>query len=53
MNVNNLNIILGTQTLHYWKVTAIPIACASNAQSLMPISQEKAMQGHLMAILYF
>ena len=53
MNVNNLNIILGTQTLHYWKVTAIPIACASNALSLIPKSQGKAIQGHLMAILYF
>ena len=53
MNVNNLNIILGTQTLHYWKVTAIPIACALNALSLIPISQGKAMQGHLIIILYF
>ena len=53
MNINNLNIILGTQTLHCSKVTAIPIACALNALSLIPISQGKAMQGHRIVILYF
>ena len=53
ISVNNLNIILGTQTLHYLKVTAIPIACALNALSLIPISEGKAMQGHLIILIYF
>ena len=53
VNVNNLNIILGTQTLHSLKVTAIPIACALNALLLIPRSQGKAMQGHLIILIYF
>ena len=53
VNVNNLNIILGTQTLHSIKVTAIPIACALNALLLIPRSQGKAMQGHLIILIYF